>query len=79
VALPLYGDAVTLVNTATYPEQADVDLTGKKYLATPNSYLKSFLCKTQLQVDVPRRGGVIYNLQGNYHKVYAYNTVIVNH
>jgi len=30
VALPLYGDAAILVNTATYPELADVDLTGRK-------------------------------------------------
>jgi len=68
----LYGNAATLVNAETYPELADVDLTGKKYLATPNSYLKSLLCKTQLQVDVPRTRGVIYNLQGNYRKIYEY-------
>jgi len=62
VALPLYGDAATLVNAATYPEQVDVNLTGKKFLATPNSYLKSLLCKTQLQVDVPRKRGVIHKV-----------------
>jgi len=53
VALSLYGDAATLVNATTYPEAADVELTSKKSLATPNSYLKSLLSKTQLQVDVP--------------------------
>jgi len=62
VALSLYRDAAILVNAATYPELADVDPTGKKYLATSNSYLKSLLCKTQLQVDVPRRRGVIYKV-----------------
>jgi len=30
VALSLYGDAAILVNTATYPELADVGLTGRK-------------------------------------------------
>jgi len=30
VALSLYEDAATLVNTVTYPELADLDPTGRK-------------------------------------------------